>query len=52
MANEDPAKMKHTLYDLDADPAEKNNVAKQNPEVFARLKAELQKQLDDGRTRH
>jgi arylsulfatase A len=52
MANEDPAKMKHTLYDLDVDPAEKNNVAKQNPEVFARLKAELQKQLDDGRTRH
>ena len=52
IANQDPAKMKYTLYDLDVDPAEKKDVVKQNPEVFARLKGELQKQLDDGRSRH
>jgi len=52
IANEDPAKMQYTLYDLDVDPAEKNNVAKQHPEVFERMKAELQKLLDDGRSRH
>ena len=52
IANQDPAKMKYTLYDLDVDPAEKKDVVKQNPEAFARLKGELQKQLDDGRSRH
>ena len=41
----------YTLYDLDADPAEKKNVAGHHPEVFQRMRAELQKMLDDGRTR-
>jgi len=41
----------YTLYDLDADPAESRNIAGQHPEVFERMKAELQKLLDDGRSR-
>lgn len=39
----------HTLYDLESDPAESRNVAKQHPEVFQRMKAELQKLLDAAR---
>ena len=39
------------LFDLDNDPAEKQNVMKQHPEVFERMKSELQKLLDDGRSR-
>jgi arylsulfatase A-like enzyme len=41
----------YTLYDLDADPAESRDIAEQHPEVFERMKAELQKLLDDGRSR-
>jgi arylsulfatase A-like enzyme len=51
-ANKAGAAFSYTLYDLENDIAEKKNVAKQNPEVFARLKTELQKQIDDGRSRH
>ena len=42
----------YTLYDLDTDPAESKNLTKQNPEVFERLKNELEKALQAGRTRH
>lgn len=45
------ASPRYELYDLDMDPAEKQNVMKQHPEVFERMKAELQKLLDDGRSR-
>ena len=51
-ANKAGAAFSYTLYDLENDVAEKKNLAKQNPEVFTRLKTELQKQIDDGRTRH
>jgi len=46
-----PAAPRFALYDLEKDPAEKQNVWKQHPEVFQRMKAELQKLLDDGRSR-
>ena len=38
-------------FDLSKDPAEKNNLAEKNPKVFEKMKAELQKFLDDGRSR-
>jgi arylsulfatase A len=41
----------YALFDLSKDPAEKNNVANKNPKVFERMKSELQKFLDDGRSR-
>ena len=48
-------KAKHTMqknyYDLNNDPGEKKNVSQQHPEVFERMKAGLQKLLDDGRSR-
>ena len=47
-----PAAFIFKLYDLGTDPAESKNIAKQNPEVFERMKAELQQQIDAGRTRH
>ena len=40
-----------TLVDLSKDVREKKNVAEQNPEVFKRMTDELQKIIDDGRTR-
>ena len=40
------------LYNLNNDPGEKKNVSQQHPEVFERMKAGLQKLLDDGRSRH
>ena len=46
-----PTEPRYSLYNLESDPAEKNNLTKQNPDVFERLKAELQKLLDDGRSR-
>ncbi|MCK5879299.1 MAG: arylsulfatase [Holophagae bacterium] len=46
-----PTGPRYGLYDLDEDPAEKQNVMKQHPEVFERMKAALQKLLDDGRSR-
>ncbi len=51
-ANSVPATFSYKLYDLGTDPAESKNIAKQNPEVFERMKAELQQQIDAGRTRH
>jgi arylsulfatase A-like enzyme len=39
------------LYDIAADPAEKNNVAARNPEVVARLMAQLEAIQKAGRTR-
>ena len=39
------------LFDLSKDPAEKNNLSEKNPKVFEKMKAELQKFLDDGRSR-
>jgi hypothetical protein len=39
------------LFDLSKDPAEKNNLSEKNPMIFAKMKAELQKFLDDGRSR-
>lgn len=42
---------RYTLYDLENDPSESKDVAKANPETFEKMKAELQKLLDDGRTR-
>ena len=41
----------HELYDLDADPGEKNNVEKEHPELVAKLSAALAKARADGRTR-
>jgi hypothetical protein len=41
----------YALFDLSKDPAEKNNLAEKNPEIFKRMKAELQKFLDNGRSR-
>ncbi|HPR82766.1 MAG TPA: sulfatase-like hydrolase/transferase [Pontiellaceae bacterium] len=40
---EDDRKNEDELYDLEADIGEKNNLAKQHPEIVARLKAEYQK---------
>ena len=39
------------LFDLSKDPIEKNNLSEKNPKIFAKMKAELQKFLDDGRSR-
>ena len=50
-ASEAPADLRFHLFDLDQDPGEKRDISKQHPEVFARMKAELQKLLDDGRSR-
>jgi len=46
-----PEDLRLSLYDLEKDPGEKQNVAKKFPEVFERMKVELQKMIDDGRTR-
>jgi arylsulfatase A-like enzyme len=39
------------LYNLDSDPAEKNNVWEQNPEVVARMRALLKKYREQGFSR-
>ncbi|NNE92917.1 MAG: sulfatase-like hydrolase/transferase [Verrucomicrobiales bacterium] len=39
------------LFNLETDPAEKNNVIDANPKIAKDLKARLQKLLDSGRTR-
>ena len=49
--NRAPLTFTHTLYDLESDPAESNDVATLHPEVFQRMKIELQKLLDAGRSR-
>jgi len=41
----------YQLFDLGADPAEQDNVIDQHPEIAEKMKAELQKLLDDGRSR-
>ena len=38
------------LFDLEADPAEKNNLAPSHPELVAELTALMQKYVDDGRS--
>ncbi|MEY4381424.1 MAG: hypothetical protein RJA92_804 [Bacteroidota bacterium] len=38
------------LYDLKKDPAEKNNIADQNPQIVAQLTAVLEKQVAEGRS--
>lgn len=42
---------RYTLYNLEEDPGEKKDVAGDHPDVLGRMKAELQKLLDDGRSR-
>jgi arylsulfatase A-like enzyme len=42
---------RYALFDLSKDVREKKNVSQQNPEVFERMTEELQKILDDGRSR-
>ncbi|MBT5381026.1 MAG: arylsulfatase, partial [Opitutae bacterium] len=42
---------RYALFDLSKDVREKKNVAEQNPEVLKRMTEELQKILDDGRSR-
>ncbi len=39
------------LFDLSRDVVEKKNVAEQNPQVFERMKKELQNIIDAGRSR-
>ena len=39
------------MFDLSKDVQEKKNVAEQHPEVFARMKKELQDIIDAGRSR-
>jgi arylsulfatase A-like enzyme len=39
------------LYDLNADPAERRNVAAEHPDVVAALSAVLQRIRDEGRSR-
>ncbi len=41
---------KYALYDLEADPSEKNNLYKSHPEVVERLKAELTEIVENGRS--
>ena len=42
---------RYQLFDLEADPAEKQNVIDQNTDLADKMKAVLQKLLDDGRSR-
>ena len=42
---------RYGLFDLSKDVREKKNVAEQNPEVFNRMKRQLHKIIDDGRSR-
>jgi arylsulfatase A len=39
------------LFDLSKDPAEKNDLSAEYPKIFSKMKTELQKFLDDGRSR-
>lgn len=41
----------YTLFNLDDDIGETNDLSEQYPEVFARMKDQLQSIIDDGRTR-
>jgi len=42
---------RYALFDLSKDVREKKNVTEQNPEVFQRMTKQLQKIIDDGRSR-
>lgn len=42
---------KHTLYNLSEDPAERTDVSAANPEVLQRLTTQLDKLVNDGRSR-
>jgi len=42
---------RYALYDLSKDPREKKNLAEKESKIFEKMKAELQKILDDGRSR-
>ena len=42
---------KFQLFDLDKDPAEKNNIIAENPEVAERLKKQLDEIVQSGRSR-
>ena len=42
---------RYALFNLSEDPTEKNNLADKRPKVFERMKAELQKFLEEGRSR-
>jgi arylsulfatase A len=42
--------IKFKLYDLDNDPSEQRNLMNRHPEIFERMKTELQRLLDDGRS--
>ena len=44
------AEVPYQLYDMRVDPAETTNVAAQHPDIVARMKAELLRQIDAGRT--
>ena len=39
------------LFDLSKDPAEKNDLSSEYPKILSKMKTELQKFLDDGRSR-
>jgi arylsulfatase A len=39
------------LFDLSKDPAEKNDLSTEHPKILSKMKTELQKFLDDGRSR-
>ena len=39
------------LFDLSKDPAEKNDLSSEFPKILSKMKTELQKFLDDGRSR-
>ena len=43
---------RYRLFDLSSDPAEKDNVIADHPEVAARLIAQLSKVIEDGRSRN
>ena len=42
---------KSPLFDLSKDPAEEHDLSEKNPKIFEKMKVELQKFLDDGRSR-
>jgi arylsulfatase A-like enzyme len=50
-ANSDPKKMKFSLYNLDQDPAETQDLSTTQVAIFVRMKAKLQELLENGRSR-
>lgn len=47
---ETPDMPKYQLYDLDSDIGERNNIINEEPEIFRTLKAELRKEVLEGRS--